>query len=74
MSIRPEDLVVGKNYITDKQVSVVLGRDGNPQEAVWYQFKIPLSDYERKVGTINDFSTIRFARIFMTGFIHPDSP
>ncbi len=49
-------------------MSVVLGRDGNPQEAVWYQFKIPLSDYERKVGTINDFSTIRFARIFMTGF------
>ena len=68
VSIRPEDLVVGKNYITDKQVSVIPGRDGNPQEAVWYQFKIPLSDYERKVGTINDFSTIRFARIFMTGF------
>ena len=28
VSIRPEDLVVGKNYITDKQVSLVPTRDG----------------------------------------------
>ncbi len=68
VSIRPEDLEVGKNYITDKQVSLVRGRDGNDYESVWYQFKIPLSDYERKVGSINDLSTVRFARIFMTGF------
>lgn len=68
VSIRPEDLVVGKNYITDKQVSLVRTRDGSDQEVEWYQFKIPLDDYERVVGSINDFSTIRFARMFMTGF------
>ena len=68
VSIRPEDLVVGKNYITDKQVSLVRTRDGKDQEVEWFQFKIPLSDYERVVGTISDFSTIRFARMFMTGF------
>ncbi len=68
VSIRPEDLVVGKNFITDKQVSLVRTRDGSDQEVEWYQFKIPLSDYERVVGSINDFSTIRFARMFMTGF------
>lgn len=68
VSIRPEDLVVGKNYITDKQVSLVRTRDGSDQEVEWYQFKIPLDDYERIVGSINDFSTIRFARMFMTGF------
>lgn len=68
VSIRPEDFVVGKNYITDKQVSLVRTRDGKDQEVEWYQFKIPLSDYERVVGSINDFSTIRFARMFMTGF------
>lgn len=71
VSIRPEDLVVGKNYITDKQTSWVSTRDGNDLEVEWYQFKIPLSDYERVVGSINDFSTIRFARIFMTGFKKP---
>lgn len=68
VSIRPEDLEVGRNYITDKRVTVVPTRDGNDQEVEWYQFKIPLSDYERVVGSINDFSTIRFVRMFLTGF------
>lgn len=68
VSIRPEDFVVGKNYITDKQVSVVRTRNDSNQTVEWYQFKIPLSDFERVVGSIKDFSTIRFARIFMTGF------
>lgn len=68
VSIRPEDLVVGKNHITDKQTSYVPTRDGQIQEVEWYQFKIPLSDYEKVVGSINDFSTIRFARMFMTNF------
>lgn len=68
ISIRPEDLEVGKNYITDKQISVVPNTDGTTQEVVWYQFKIPLNDYEKVVGNIKDFSTIRFVRMFMTGF------
>ncbi len=68
VSIRPEDLEVGRNFITDKQVSYVPAINEEPQEVVWYQFKIPLSSYEKVVGNINDFSTIRFARMFMTGF------
>ncbi|MCM1162734.1 MAG: cell surface protein SprA [Muribaculaceae bacterium] len=71
VSIRPQDLEVGKNYITDKQVSIVANHDGSTQEVVWYQFKIPLSDYQKVVGNITDFSTIRFARMFMTGFRSP---
>ncbi|MBD5233920.1 MAG: cell surface protein SprA [Bacteroidales bacterium] len=68
ISIRPEDLVVGKNFITDKQVSLQPTRDGGRLQVEWYQFKIPLSEYEKVVGSISDFSTIRFARMFMTGF------
>ena len=68
VSIRPEDLVVGKNYITDKQETVVRTRNDSNLTVEWYQFKIPLQDYERVVGSIKDFSTIRFARMFMTGF------
>ncbi|MCM1291798.1 MAG: cell surface protein SprA [Prevotella sp.] len=67
VSIRPEDLEVGKNYITDKQVTVVPTREGS-QEVIWYQFKIPLNAPDKVVGGINDFSTIRFARIFLTNF------
>jgi len=71
VSIRPEDLVVGKNYIADKQESWVTTRDGGQLQVVWYQFKIPLSQPDKVVGGINDFSTIRFARMFMTGFKAP---
>lgn len=71
VSIRPEDLVVGKNYITDKQVSLVPTRDGGELQVEWYQFKIPLADYEKVVGSINGFTTMRFMRMFMTGFKKP---
>lgn len=67
VSLRPGDLEVGKNYITDKQVSIVKTPAG-PQEAVWYQFKIPLSSPDKRVGNIEDFSSVRFARIFLTDF------
>lgn len=67
ISIRPEDLEVGKNFVTDKRETVVPTREGHAT-AVWYQFKVPLSQPEKVVGGISDFSTIRFARIFMTGF------
>ncbi|MDE6818599.1 MAG: cell surface protein SprA, partial [Muribaculaceae bacterium] len=71
ISIRPADLVVGRNYITDKQVSLVRTRDNQDVEVEWYQFKIPLSEYESKIGSINDFTAVRFARMFMTGFSAP---
>lgn len=67
ISIRPEDLEVGKNFITDKQVSETSTVDGK-QTTVWYLFKVPLSSPDKVVGGINDFSTVRFARMFMTGF------
>ncbi len=68
VAIHPDSMQVGMNYITDKQVAKVRTRDGKDQSATWYQFSIPLRDYEKKVGTISDFSTIRFMRMFMTGF------
>ncbi|MDD2960823.1 MAG: cell surface protein SprA [Muribaculaceae bacterium] len=68
VSLRPEDLAVGNNFITDKQVSTVILRNGKSTQMEWYQFRIPIKDFEKTVGSINDFSTIRFMRMFMTGF------
>ena len=34
----------------------------------WIQFKIPVSQFESKVGPISDFRSIRFMRMYMTGF------
>ncbi len=69
--ISPEAMVVGQNYIVDSRVASVKTRDGNTNECRWYLFRIPLDEYERKEGSINDFSSIRFMRMFMTGFENP---
>ncbi len=68
ISIRPEDLQVGKNFIIDKQESVQRTRNGEDQHVTWYQFCIPIKSYDKVVGSINDFSSIRFMRMFLTGF------
>ncbi len=71
VSIRPEDLEVGKNYIVDKRTTTRPLRNGNKETVDWYQFRIPLTEYEKKVGSINDLTSVRFMRMFMTGFKHP---
>ena len=58
-------------FITDMRTSSVKLRNGETTDVNWYQFRIPLADYERKVGSINDFTSIRFMRMFMTGFQKP---
>lgn len=68
IAIRPDFLQVGKNFITDKRVAKVHVCNGQTQEATWYQFTIPLNQYQKKVGSIQDFSNIRYVRMFMTGF------
>lgn len=74
VSIRPEDFVVGKNYITDKRTGRPKLRNGEEEEVTWYQFRIPLRQTGANVdkhGDINDFSSIRFMRMFMTNFEKP---
>lgn len=68
IAIHPDSMQVGRNYITDLRVANVHTRNGEIQRATWYEFTIPLANYERAVGSIHDFSDIRFIRMFMTGF------
>ena len=71
VSIRPEDLRLGHNYITDIREYTVTLRNGSKEPVKWYQFRIPLSQYEDRVGGISDFSSIRFMRMFLTQFSKP---
>lgn len=63
ISLRPGDMKVGKNFITNVQPY----QNGNKTE-LWYQFKIPVRDYEKRINGIQDFRTIRFMRMFMKDF------
>ncbi len=71
VSLRPEDMNVGSNYIVDQRDVTTTTRNGKPGTFRWYLFRIPLDEYERKVGGISDFSSIRFMRMFLTSFQQP---
>ncbi len=63
------DMKVGDPYVTDVRNATVKLRNGTTAENVkWYQFKVPVKNYTSKVGTIQDFSSIRFMRMYMTNF------
>jgi cell surface protein SprA len=59
---------VGENYITDKITSNVKLENGNIEPVTWYQFKIPIRQCDEKIGSIRNFKSIRFIRMFLTGF------
>lgn len=68
--LAPTQLQVGQNYITDKRTAGVRLRNGRTEEVTWYQFKVPVRSGEA-VGSIKDFKSIRFIRMFLTGFESP---
>ncbi len=63
---------VGQNYITDIRPTQgrIPGGAGATVAAKWIQFKIPIQDVKdiNNIGGLEDFKSIRFMRMFMTGF------
>ncbi|MFB6306671.1 MAG: cell surface protein SprA, partial [Flavobacteriales bacterium] len=70
VELKPSEMEVGKNFITNKFVTNVDTREGN-KEVAWYQFKIPVRDYQKRVNNIQNFRSIRFMRMFLRGFEEP---
>ncbi|MEN9917775.1 MAG: cell surface protein SprA, partial [Bacteroidota bacterium] len=68
VSLRSEDITVGKNYVSDSRRIPVVLKNGKTDTVTWYQFKIPVRENYKKVGNIQDFKTIRFMRMFLTDF------
>lgn len=58
----------GSNFITDVRESDVKLANGQTRREKWYLFRIPVEQYQQKVGNIPDFKSIRFIRMFVTGF------
>ena len=68
VSLRPKDLQVGLNNIVDVRTPEVSLMNGDRAQVKWYLFKIPVKSYDKTIGAIRDFKTIRFMRMYMTGF------
>jgi cell surface protein SprA len=62
------DMSIGTNFIVDKKSVTVNLVDGSSRAEIWYQFRIPISQYNRRIGNIPDFKSIRFIRMFATDF------
>jgi cell surface protein SprA len=55
-------------YVTDaKTVNVTLA-DGTKSTENWYLFRVPIKSYSDSIGGIRDFKSIRFLRMYLTGF------
>jgi cell surface protein SprA len=55
-------------YVTDKRTITARLADGTTSTESWYLFRVPIRDYEKRVGNIPDFKSIRFMRMFLTDF------
>jgi cell surface protein SprA len=60
---------VGQSFIINKQVAnnVPLA-NGTTTTETWYQFRVPIKQFTNRVGSISDFRSIRFMRMYLTGF------
>ncbi len=68
VDIKP-NMTVGTNFITDvRENNEIVLANGNRGTSKWYLFRIPVSEFQSKVGNIPDFKSIRFIRMFATGF------
>jgi cell surface protein SprA len=63
IDLRKSQLVVGNKYIVDAIPTT--------NNVTWYLFRIPIRQFEGKVGEINGFKSIRYIRTILTGFDQP---
>ncbi|MDR2066193.1 MAG: cell surface protein SprA [Prevotellaceae bacterium] len=69
LKLNPATMIVGENFISDvREVTVNFKNSEGPKTVRWFQFKIPLNQYQKEIGDISDFKSIRFMRLFVRGF------
>ncbi len=68
IELEPGNLGIGKQYIVDE---ILASPEGNPDQVKWYLFRIPIQQFQSKVGNISGFTSIRYARMILTDFEQP---
>ncbi len=63
--LKPGSLSQNK-YVVDEITSRESGED-----VTWYQFRIPIRQFDAKFGGINGFKSIKYLRMYMTNFAEP---
>ncbi len=68
INLRPGQLQVGQNYIIDE---IRTNNNQTGEDVSWYLFRIPVREFDDKIGNIDGFKSIRFLRMFLTSFQQP---
>jgi cell surface protein SprA len=55
-------------YVTDSKTVNVTLADGSKSLENWYLFRVPIKSFSNRMGGIRDFKSIRFLRMYLTGF------
>nr|WP_286670497.1 cell surface protein SprA [Fodinibius salsisoli] len=63
-TINDTEVGTQESYIVDKV-------DGPNQSDRWYQLRIPLEDWIRKVGGIENFQNVSYIRLWLSGYEQP---
>jgi len=68
ISVNPNP-VIGENYVVDVRTTTEKFLNGNSTPVKWVQYKVPIiASPEYAVGAISDLQSVRFMRMFLTGF------
>jgi len=65
IDLNPNSLKAGSKYIVDAVPAL------DHPDATWYLFRIPIRQFDEKVGNLEGFKSIRYARMYLTGFTEP---
>lgn len=72
IELDPAKMVVGENHIVDIQnADNIPLPNGSTTSCKWYQFRIPIREYDQLVGKLNGFQSIRFMRMYLNDFEEP---
>ncbi len=66
-----DGVTIGQNYVADARIDNSISLpNGQTGSARWILYKIPIQDIENavKIGNIEDLRSIRFMRMYLTGF------
>ena len=72
IELDPTKMVIGENHIVDiQEAQNVPLPNGTTTSCKWYQFRIPVREYDQLIGKLNGFQSIRFMRMFLNDFEEP---
>lgn len=68
INVKPNP-IIGENYVVDVRSTNAQLQNGTTTPVKWIQYKVPITALpQNAIGAISDLQSIRFMRMFVTGF------